>query len=306
MKESTGKEITKNKDLLVSPNMTCPICNCIDSRPLFKKRELKLLRCRKCGLVYIDNLLDKFNLDKYSYYKERINLSKLQLYNPLTERRYIGLLNRIQGYRKNNEILEIGCGEGHFLSVAKNMDWQVMGLEKAPYAAEICKKFKINVICSDLLDTDIKNDYYDAVVMFEVLEHLTQPQEYLRKINAILRKGGVLVITTPNFNSITRRLLNQRWRLINEEHLLYFTPNTLKSTLGNCNFRLLGFEAKHITLPELFGLSRGNTDNIYRQNQKIRKAIENNKFLSFSKKTINKFLSLTKLGESIECICQKI
>lgn len=286
--------------------MSCPICEAQDYRPIIKKDELTLVRCRHCNLVFVDNLLNTFDLKNYDYYKERLGLKKEAIYNPITQKRFLRLLKRLEPYRKNNEILEIGCGEGHFLSVAKSKGWQAMGVEKSPYAVKICEQFGINALCQDFLQMDLKNGYYDAIVALEVLEHLTMPREYIKKANLILRKGGVFILTTPNFNSITRYFLDKRWRLINKEHLIYFTPGTLKSALKNFNFKILSFKAKHITVPELLGSFKGGQSDIYQKNQAIRSAIESNVFLSFSKNVLNELLSLTGLGESIECICQKL
>lgn len=286
--------------------MYCSICKNNIFFSLVKKRDLTLVKCSGCGLVRVDNLSTTFDIRHYDYYKNRKKLSGEELYNPVTTKRYIDLLSRLECYRKNNTLFDIGCGEGHFLSVAKKMGWEANGIEKAPYAVEICNKFNINVVCADLLKIDLQNDYYDAVMMFEVLEHLTQPQEYLLKVNDILRKGGILIITTPNFNCITRFLLQERWSLIHKEHLFYFTPKTLELFLTKCNFRLIELRVKHITLPELYRLFKDKTNSVYHCNQVIRKALERNKFLSCLKYYVNKILNLTRLGESIECICQKI
>jgi 2-polyprenyl-3-methyl-5-hydroxy-6-metoxy-1,4-benzoquinol methylase len=286
--------------------MSCPICETEDYSPIIKKDELTLVRCKHCNLVFIDNLLNTFDLKNYDYYKERINLKKEAVYNPITEKRFLQLLKRIEPYRKNNEILEIGCGEGHFLSVAQSQGWQAMGVEKSFYAAKICEQFGIKAVCSDFLQMDLKNEYYDAIVALEVLEHLTLPREYIKKANSILRKDGIFILTTPNFNSITRYLLDKRWRFINKEHLVYFTPKTLKSALKNFNFKILSFKTKHITIPELLGIFNNGQSDIYKKNQSIRSTIEDNVFLSFSKNVLNELLSLTGLGESIECICQKL
>lgn len=286
--------------------MTCLICDKKSLKPLFKKKDLRLLRCADCGLVQVDNLKAIFDIKHYDYYKDRLTLEEDKLYNHITTKRYINLLHKLEHYRENNTLLDIGCGEGHFLSLAKRIGWEAMGLELAPYAVDICKKFNLNVKDADLLKVDLKNDYYDAVVMFEVLEHLIKPREYLLKINDILRRKGVLVITTPNFYCIARLLLGTRWSLINKEHLFYFTPKSLKLFLRECSFEIIEIKTKHITLPELYKLFRNKTEGIYRRNQEIRRLVETNKFLNFLKYSLNKILNLTGTGESIECICQKI
>ena len=291
--------------------MSCLVCKKINYKLLFKKEDLQLIKCMHCGLVQFDNVLQVFDVKNYDYYKDKVTKKQEDLYSSITTKRYNSLLEHLQRFRKNNAVFDIGCGIGHFLSVAKKMNWQAKGIEISPDAVKICNDFNLDVTCQDFLQVDIKRDYYDIVTMFEVLEHLTQPKEYLLKANKILRKGGVIVITTPNFNCLTRILLKERWRLIDKEHLFYFTPGSFKKLIHDTNFRVLEFIAKDITLPELHNLISGRKsdkviDNVVTEHQCLRKVIEENRTLLFLKNLANIFFNITKLGESMQCICQKI
>lgn len=287
--------------------MHCPACRNNNFIYLLQKGELRLIKCTDCKLIQMDNLAAKFDIGHYDYYKNRINMTQEDLYNPITTKRYINLLNRLESYRKNNTILDIGCGEGQFLSVAKRLNWQIRGVEIAPYAAQICRKFNIEVDCRNLLELDLPADYYDIVVMFEVLEHLTKPKEYLLKINSILRKGGILIVTTPNYNCITRRIMQNDWSLIHKEHLFYYTPHSIKKLIKGNNFKIINFKVKIITLPELWGFFlKSGSDKTHIYHQSLRKAAEESRILACFKRLGNELFNLTELGESMECVCQKI
>lgn len=287
--------------------MKCSICKTDNVGILYKKEDLTLIKCLACGVVQFDNISEVFDVKTYDYYKDRISLTQEELYNPITTKRYIDWLTRLEHYRKNNALLEVGCGQGQFLSAARKMNWQIKGTEIAPHAVEVCKKFNMDVICRDFLQLDLKYNHYDIVAMFEVLEHLTQPKEYIFKANHVLRKGGILILTTPNFNNLTRLLLQRKWYWIHKEHLFYFTPKTLKKLIRDAHFKILEFKIKDITLPDLYNFFiNKDPDKIYNYNQNIRKAVEQNKGLSFFKEAANIFLNITKLGESMQCICQKI
>ncbi|MBL7132257.1 MAG: class I SAM-dependent methyltransferase [Candidatus Omnitrophica bacterium] len=289
--------------------MPCLVCEKENFSLLLKKGDLTLVKCSNCGLVQVDNPLATFDIEYYNYYhnyyQDIADLREEEIYNPIDAKRHIDLLNRLECYRKNNALLDIGCGIGHLLYVAKKMNWQAKGIDRAPYAVDICKKFNINAECSDLLNLDLEDGYYDAITMFEVLEHLTHPKEYLLKVYDVLRKGGIFIMTTPNFNCLTRVLLQKRWSCIDEEHLFYFNPKTISLLLKKCNFRIIDFRVKNITLPELYRLFKDKV-NVFRPHQIIRKVVEENKFLFYLKDYTNKILNLTGLGESIECFCQKI
>ncbi|MFC1699095.1 class I SAM-dependent methyltransferase [Candidatus Omnitrophota bacterium] len=289
--------------------MACLVCEKESFSPLFKKGNLTLVKCLSCGLVQADNPSATFDLEYYdyyhNYYQNIADLKEDEVYNPIDATRHIDLLNRLENYRKNNALLDIGCGIGHLLHMAKKMNWQARGIEVAPYAVEICQRFNIDVDCCDLLSLDLENDRYDAITMFGVLEHLTQPKEYLLKVHDILRKDGIFIVTTLNFNCLTKLLLQKRWSQIDEEHLFYFTPQTIRLFLKKCNFRIIDFRVKNITLPELYRLFKDQAQ-VFGPHQMIRKAVEENKFLVHLKDYTNKILNLTGLGESIECFCQKI
>jgi 2-polyprenyl-3-methyl-5-hydroxy-6-metoxy-1,4-benzoquinol methylase len=285
--------------------MPCPVCQKEGVTPVLKKEDLVLISCVNCGLVRLKDLSSKFDIKNYDYYENRLNVPLQKLYNPINEKRYTYILQRMEKYRKNNEIMDIGCGMGQFLAVAKKFHWKTTGTEIAPYAIEICRQFGNNVLNSDLLSLDLRENYYDVVTMFEVLEHLTRPREYITKISKILRKEGVLILTTPNFSSITRFLVKENWRVINQEHLFYFVPRSLKSLLADCNFKILEFEVKNITLPEIMKFIKRDLKEDRGHEQELRGVVESSKFLFLLKSLMNKILDLTGTGEVIYCICQK-
>ena len=80
--------------------------------------------------------------------------------------------------------------------------------------------------------------HFDVITSFEVLEHINNPQEEMANFNKLLRKGGALYLTTPNFNSLSRQLSGPDWIVVSyPEHLCYHTPKTLNSLLLNFGFK---------------------------------------------------------------------
>lgn len=287
--------------------MVCALCGKNDLKELFTPEEFVLLKCGNCSLVQVADPLKEFNLDNYGYYRGRLNYPKERLYNRITAKRYAGLLNRLKKYRHNSFLLDIGCGEGHFLQVAQAMRWDARGVEAAPFAVEVCRKFGVkNVDCVDPMHTQLPAGCYDIITMFEVLEHVACPRGLLSRIRDSLRKKGALVITTPNFSSITSRLCGKNWSLVHKEHLFYYTPDSLKKMLLKEGFQVVSIKTKGITLPEisayLFGRS---TERAHHKNLEIRETIEGNRLLKLAKGVVNNLLNILRLGETIECISEK-
>ena len=85
------------------------------------------------------------------------------------------------------------------------------------------------------------NFKFDIITSFEVVEHINNPKEEINNYNQILRKGGLFYCTTPNFNSLSRRILKAKWNTIcYPEHLSYYTIKTLTKLLKDTNFHLKG------------------------------------------------------------------
>lgn len=286
--------------------MNCPVCKTEKSITILRKDTVILHRCLGCGLTYSSYVSEDFKEEIYGYYANKTGHDREKIYNPITQKRYVDLLNRISRYRKNNELLDIGCGEGHFITVAGQKGWNASGIERSVCATQICRSFSLNVINTDLLELNTGEKRFDVVTMFEVLEHLNRPYEYLLKVRDILRKKGVFIITTPNFNCITRLLLQEKWSLVSQQHTLYFTEKTVKSLLNRCGFRVVELKTKNVSLPELKKIFKKKVEKTYTRNQMLRNAIEENRPLVILKDIANNFLKWTGTGETIECLSEKV
>ncbi|MHB1316309.1 MAG: class I SAM-dependent methyltransferase, partial [Minisyncoccota bacterium] len=107
----------------------------------------------------------------------------------------------------------------------------------------------------DLLDQNIKKESVDIVSMLDVLEHMSKPFSELIYARDILVSGGLLLINTPNGESLLARILKKSWHLVvPPEHLYYFSPKNLKSYLEKNGFEVLysGTISKRFTLPYIF------------------------------------------------------
>lgn len=263
----------------------------------FKPENLHL--CRECKLVFDTRIPEKETL--VNHYKQ---YSRQDYNSPVTIKRYKELLREFEKFRNHNRILDLGCGVGYFLEVAKEYKWEVYGTEYTKEAIEICKQKGIKMIegdfnasASDLLE-------FDIVTSFEVIEHIGEPVTHINEANKVLRKGGLFYLTTPNFNSLNSRLLKSKWNVICfPEHLMYFNPSSLKKILS-----INGFEVKKILTT---GLSPGRL--LKSKNQKkmdfsdssetdeqLRQKIEKNAFWKLFKFLTNQILNLTGLGESLK------
>jgi len=234
----------------------------------------------------------------YSGYKRNNSIS------PITVKRYEELLDEFEPFRKSNRILDIGCGDGHFLAVAKARGWEVFGTEFTDEAVSAGKNKGITIYKGRIQDYAGPSEF-DIITSFEVLEHINDCNEHAQHIFELLRKGGQFYFTTPNFNSLSRRLLGANWKMIEyPEHLSYYTVKSIDSILKRAGllkgkFKTTGFAMQkfHSTDEQMDGKAG--------RNEELRATIEKKPLLQFVKLSINAALSAFRLGDTLKGYYQK-
>lgn len=206
-------------------------------------------------------------------------------------------------------MIDVGCGDGHFLQVAKRRGWNVYGTEYTDVAVEVCEKKGISMRKGKLNVDNYPPDFFDLVTSFEVIEHINNPNEDVANYNKVLRKGGVVYVTTPNFNSVSRDLLGVKWNVIEyPEHLSYYTVSTIKKIFVKNGFKPLTVMTSGISIDRLkAGLRKtkvmeANTvaapatasDEMLRQNA------ESNGFYKLAIRIVNGLLNVTRKGDSLK------
>lgn len=276
----------------------CLICNCGQYERIIGYEEHFLVRCINCNFVFASRVPTEDDLIKhYNGY------SREDYYSTITEKRYNEILDSLEKFRETNKILDIGCGIGYFLEVAKKRGWEVYGTEYTKTAVEICMEKGIN-IAHGKLNPLYYHDKFDVITSFEVIEHINNPQEELSNINALLRNGGAFYCTTPNFNSLSRNLVGSAWSMIAyPEHLSYYTRNTLSYLLKQAGFETLDLKTTGISITR-YKITKNNSNqeliSATSDDEKLRVAMENNKLLQLIKNILNNFLTITGKGDSLK------
>ncbi len=138
---------------------------------------------------------------------------------------------------RSGTILDIGAGGGFFLHSAAQKGWQVAGVEPSTeavsYAAD---SFGLDLFCGFLQEFPPPPRPFDAIHTSLVLEHVADPEAFVRQTLALLKPGGVLWVEVPNdFNglqlAITSQLDKPQWWVVPEHHLNYFNFDTLSALL---------------------------------------------------------------------------
>jgi 2-polyprenyl-3-methyl-5-hydroxy-6-metoxy-1,4-benzoquinol methylase len=282
-----------------SKHASCLICGSNSISPLKGYEAAHLYKCNRCAFVFSQGIPTPEELEKhYEGYGRNDYLS------PITIKRYEELLDAMEPFRNTNKLLDVGCGIGYFLEVAKRKGWEVFGTEYTDEAVAICEAKGIVMHKGKLKPANYTKDSFDIITSFEVIEHINNPNEELHNFNKILRQGGLVYVTTPNFNSLLRYRLRAAYNVITyPEHLSYYTPQTLKKVFRQHGFKTKKIVTTGISLTRLktsSGKSNQPLISASSDDEKIRNQVESKWYLQLAKRFVNGTLTLFGKGDSLK------
>jgi 2-polyprenyl-3-methyl-5-hydroxy-6-metoxy-1,4-benzoquinol methylase len=180
----------------------CNLCDADDYTYLNYEGGNRVVRCNRCGLIYrnprsnvsVDREKESVRLyGDYEKTEEQISFARDAIFqNVLTSLRKLFK-------QEKKALLDIGCGQGYFLNLAKQEGWQVWGVEPVSSACDYAKKkYTIDVLNSGIEGANFNDDSFDVVTLWNVFDHLPDPRNTGREIFRILKPGGIAIIRVPN------------------------------------------------------------------------------------------------------------
>jgi SAM-dependent methyltransferase len=206
-----------------------------------------IARCTACGHAQLDRPPEDAMLAQAYADAESDALADEEAGQRATAR---GLLARLERERPPGALLDAGCWLGFLLAEARDRGWDpVVGVEPSRFAAQTARaRLGLDVRDGDLRGADLPAGAFDAVVLTDVLEHLTDPAAALDHIAKLLVPGGALLLTLPDAGSRVARLLGRRWWSILPTHVQYFSRASARTLLERC-----GYEVRAVaTAPKAF------------------------------------------------------
>jgi SAM-dependent methyltransferase len=204
----------------------------------------KILSCQSCRFVFsefrpADEELHTLyrQMDPTMYEKEAPGRRK-------TAERHLKMVGR---HISGGKLLDVGCASGSFLAAAAKEGWVVTGVEPSEVLASHAKEAlrgRGEVHCSTLQEANLRRSSFDALTLWDVLEHVTDPLAFLTDCAGLLKPGGYLFANLPDIGSIQARLLGERWPLLLAEHLNYFDRRTLKVCGQKAGLQWIAFDRR--------------------------------------------------------------
>lgn len=247
---SEAGEFKRPEDGYTREEVVCNICGVKDERFLYNIPE-RVVQCRRCGLVYLNPRLDGESLKKV-YSKEyfvsdndRPGIDYPAYVNyigeePIITRSMHLRMKKVEKYtEKKGRVLDVGCAAGFSLLAAIQRGWLAEGIEISDFCVDYARSRDLKVHHGSLSDYPGETESFDAITMWDYLEHSTDPLKDLKICMSLLKTGGVIVCSIPNIDSWSYRLFGRKWiGFKNIEHFYFFSRSTIAQLAKLAGFHM--------------------------------------------------------------------
>ncbi len=225
----------------------CPGCGRRDFVPQFEKAGFAYVLCQGCETLFVNPRPAYQDLMRLYAESESTRYWVEEFFRPMAEVRREKIFRPRAEYvaarfphLARGVIGEIGAGFGLFLQELRTR-WPaatLVAIEPSHEMAEICRGQGVQVIEAMLENVDSGRHQFDLLASFELFEHLHDPLQFARKTRALLRPGGVLLLTTLNGLGFDIQVLWERAKSVSPPHLNFLNPTSVARLLARAEFAI--------------------------------------------------------------------
>lgn len=282
----------------------CPVCGLHQTVPdtiISRNNTRTYRRCQNCSMIYISFSTEPEKEYKKQYFFEDYKKQYGKTYQEDFEsiknqcKKRIVTIKQVAKFIKNKSVLDIGCAYGPFLSAAKDEEMKTFGTDISDDAVNfVQEKLGIPAIVSAFPKLNVTDDFgvsdFDVVTMWYVIEHFKNLDSVLRKVNSLLKKGGVFAFSTPSGEGISPSAdLHHFYEISPTDHYTVWEPSKAGKILEKYGFKIsrivsTGHHPERFPFVKKYNIKKG----------------------SFLWKCVYKYSQIFKKGDTVEIYCKKI
>lgn len=233
-------------DLSKREAINCPLCHANHFREKYEIDSWKIVECEECHFIYVNPRLEKnelLRLYNENYFdNEQVGYLHYRESRELRKKNFSKWVEDAMPFirkEKNLNALDIGCAAGYCLEVFSERGWKPFGVElNSDYAAGLLRD-GYKVYNAPLLDISFEEKYH-VITLFDVVEHLADLRKHFDKLNSIVAENGAIIIITPDYNSLQRKLFGKKWFQFKPiEHINYFSLDSITRLATEAGFKIM-------------------------------------------------------------------
>ena len=202
----------------------------------------QVVQCDQCTLVYLNpRLKSELIIGGYAGGEDRAFIEQ----DAMRIRTFTTALRRLKreyrlSFSRSMKVLDIGCAGGAFLRAAEKLGLSATGIEPSKWLSQYAREeHGLDVHSGTLSNNQFPDSSFDIVTLWDVIEHLSNPESELHQIYRILKPAGLLIVNYPDFGSLPAKLLGRKWPFLLSVHLIYYTRQTMRQQLKKAGFEIL-------------------------------------------------------------------
>jgi SAM-dependent methyltransferase len=177
---------------MVARVMTCPVCASVDLHAMRAAAGRPLVRCGRCRLVFAREPALAPAM------REQMSDAERRLEERVAERRRPLFAALLRAAGRPGRLLDVGCGVGRLLEVAREAGWQAVGVDVDPAMAAYARERGLDVRLGRLRALRLPAASFDLVTLWNVIDFVPEPLGVLQEIFRLLAPGGRVLVRTPN------------------------------------------------------------------------------------------------------------
>jgi len=232
--------------------------------------KIAYFQCSACSLIFKDpgvpfKAEDIYNADYIQIRSQNPGNPNISGPREKTAEHY---MRWVEKYVTKQNLLDVGCATGFALKVAQAQGWNVFGVEVNAKAALIAKDvLKADVVrVGHLNDMMFPDEYFSLVTLFDVIEHIQDPVQFLSILRKKIAPGGSILLVTPNIDTLSFKILKEKWPHFVQEHLFLFSRKSMDRLLNETGFmtKKYGWATKYISFEMLQSHSKNQPNPFYK------------------------------------------